>query len=835
MASALRTSFACLLVALLCAASARAEKLPADAFRRNVTDVEFGAIPDDGLPDDAAVLLALQKLPTGVTSGNYGARWNIVYFPCGVYNFADRFEYRTIDGKWTARVILEGEREDCVVLKLADNAPGFGDPNTPRDFIATGGFAGSVPSFSPATNESFTNDIVDLTINCGSGNPGVRCVDFWAHNQSSMRNVTVKSEDGAGLAGVYAAKNYPGPWLMWNVRVEGFDVGVELGNQMQYQATLFDVELVDQNTYGIDVKNTSTAIDKLTCTQSSATVPCIFTSFSQAHLSVVDSTLTGAASARSAIEVNVASKYYFRGIETTGYATALKDGTVAIAGADIAERVSTGTPYKLFNAPDAALTLPVEYPPAFFYSDPDANPGDWASVITYGAGPGNGAEITDDSAAIQAAMNSGKPAVYFPRSDGNTTNGGLYSVMNEITIPVTVQRIDFQYAGVRMEPSVFNAAGECAFRIAAGTPEDPPLLIQGFNRSTTTIAPASHFCLTGGRRVILTRGLGMNFRCTGEDAKLWVLDIVGGLYFDDDLDAEGEGGCQAWAWQFDAESTAFPVQMPVVGAGTDVRIVGYKQEREFQIANVEDGARLEILGGFALPCVSAGPVVDPTAFVSRDAQMSISIVQHCGGTPNTPALLYPIMVQQQIGNTIRTLPTSATVDSGSPNHRHVPLFNGYPDTEIKVIPSLVDGPPVMHLPQHLPSVTYELTQIDPSEVFGVNMDPGMWTQPASCQSMSHALLSVDKSGDGTMDVDFYTCQETGNGPEVGKFDPATPSTPNLQTNCRNVTNAVTMDGDGEGEAEPDVFAYEGAMGKWVARLNDCNGDCRALITVTCSP
>jgi hypothetical protein len=88
------------------------------------TVLAYGAIPSDGIDDTAAFQAAL--------SDNVG-RGVILYVPDGVYDLSDRLNWGGIGSG--AFFTLQGQSQAGTVLRLADNAVGFGDPANSKVFI----------------------------------------------------------------------------------------------------------------------------------------------------------------------------------------------------------------------------------------------------------------------------------------------------------------------------------------------------------------------------------------------------------------------------------------------------------------------------------------------------------------------------------------------------------------------------------------------------------------------------------------------------------------------------------------------------------------------------
>jgi hypothetical protein len=148
-----------------------------------------------------------------------------------------------------------------------------------------------------------------------------------------------------------------------------------------------------------------------------------------------ESSLVGTASS-NAIDRSGTTKeaLFVRNVVASGFGTAIADAA-SDAGADAAWFASSPA-LTLFDSgiPPASLDLPVEDTPLSPWFDPATQ---WANVDTFGA-VGDG--VTDDTAAIQRAMSSGMPVVVFPKS--------FYLWKTTVTVPATVQRVDFMFSDV---------------------------------------------------------------------------------------------------------------------------------------------------------------------------------------------------------------------------------------------------------------------------------------------------------------------------------------------------------------------------------------------------
>ena len=71
--------------------------------------------------------------------------------------------------------------------------------------------------------------------------------------------------------------------------------------------------------------------------------------------------------------------------------------------------------------------------------------------------------VTDDTEAIRAAMNCGKPTVYF--------NAGRYLIDGVIERPAHVRRVNFMYGDLASGPNLLKMADTGAFKVVGETDE----------------------------------------------------------------------------------------------------------------------------------------------------------------------------------------------------------------------------------------------------------------------------------------------------------------------------------------------------------------------------
>jgi hypothetical protein len=155
---------------------------------------------------------------------------------------------------------LQGQGSGNSIIKLQDNAAGYGDSNTPKAVLKT-----------PGGNTSFRQNIWDLTVNTGQNNPGAIGIDYIANNTGSLSDVTIISGDGKGHSGLDMSRYAPGPCLIKNVQIQGFDYGILVG-QPEYGPTFEKITLTNQSIAGILNVNNTLAVRGL---QSTNSVPAI--------------------------------------------------------------------------------------------------------------------------------------------------------------------------------------------------------------------------------------------------------------------------------------------------------------------------------------------------------------------------------------------------------------------------------------------------------------------------------------------------------------------------------------------------------------------------------
>jgi len=513
------------------AEAASLKVFPSD-FMSNVK-TSYGAAGDGVTDDTAAIQRALNDGRSG--EDDYG-RPKAIYFPAGTYLVKD-----TLQAPGCC-LSLQGQGSGNSIIKLQDNAAGYGDSNTPKAVLKT-----------PDGNTSFRQNIWDLTVNTGQNNPGAIGIDYIANNTGSLSDVTIISGDGKGHSGLDMSRYAPGPCLIKNVQIQGFDYGILVG-QPEYGPTFENITLTNQSIAGILNVNNTLAVRGL---QSTNSVPAIQNQGERGLVIVLDGNFQGGSSTRSAIENK--GYLYARNIVASGYQSAINTLGTIVPGASQSEYISDKT-YSLFNSPQKSLNLSIEETPTFY----DNNLASWGEFA-----PSSYAETT----SLQPLLNSGKSTIYFPQG------AALFYNKKVVTVPATVRRIVGFSSVINGGPD----GGGIVFRVEENS--DQPLIIEQFGYGVT-IEHAST------RTVAIKHG-NYNYSDFPGAGNLFLEDVgLGTLNLNHPH--------SVWARQLNIESAAgSPTK--ITNQGATLWILGIKTEGKGTVINTSAAGKTELLGTLVLP------------------------------------------------------------------------------------------------------------------------------------------------------------------------------------------------------------------------------------------
>jgi hypothetical protein len=561
---------------------------PTDANVVNVKNPPYNA-KGDGVTDDTA---AIQQAITDHLGFQFSTR--TLYFPNGTYLVSNTLGWASSNA---ARFfIMQGQSRTGTIIKLKNSAVGFNSTATPKALM-------DCQVGSTNNNVAFGCYVENLTFDTGTGNPGAMGIDYISSNFGAIRNVTVK---GSGLYGLAFIKAWPGPFLVRNVRVEGFQHGIRV-LQGQYGITFENIELSNQTVAGISVLQNMLAIRNLTTTAATA-VPAILMESDRGSVTLLNATcsFTGSGTASGgAIRNANGGSLYVRGVSSSKYQYTVSSNSTEIT-ANLTGTVSEFSSHDvrvLFGSAATSLQLPIQETPAYENNTFT----DWAKVV----------QATNSTTGAQNAMNAGKPVVYFPANP--TTNLNWYRFEDTITIPAGVRRIRGMGQPIRLGIG-FNNTTKPIFRVSGTTAN--PLIIENFGqRSSDTgvnVAGVVFVEHASSRPLVLKSIPSCTYRSTASSGNLFLEDVAGAAAAPDGWSFRP--GQNVWARQWNAEDLQNGAWPLIVNDGAKVWALSLKTEGAKTIAETKGGGSTEILGGFFYP-VNSVPAALPL-FINNESSFS---------------------------------------------------------------------------------------------------------------------------------------------------------------------------------------------------------------------
>ncbi len=503
---------------------------PADSGVVNLREAPYFAKGDGVTDDTKAIQKALDDHP------NMGA---ILYLPHGIYLVSDTLRWpdapKGKGGNEYKNVRLQGQSRMGTVVLLKDGAEGFGNPREPKGLVWTG----------PAPAQRFSNEIRDLTLHTGMGNPGACGAQFHANNQGNMKDVFIVSGDGRGVAGIdMRFTDEIGPLLLKDIAVVGFDYGVWTGGLINSQ-TMEGIYFTDQNKAALRSDGQTLSVRKMI---SRNAVPAIL---NKGFLTLLDSELVGK---DGGVAVVQQGDILARNVKISGYEEGLGDG--------VDNEYLSGTPAG-FGKWERGERLEVKEPPALVWDRLE----DWISPLEFAGKPD---DDLDDTEAIQKAVDSGKGTVYLPR--------GRWKIDGQVFLRGAVHRL----VGTKVRLD-YKAADEGLIVVEDGP---VPVWIEGLKgnyRKRPVIEGRTK------RTVVVSscEGTGLKFSGGGE---VFIEDTVpnpkSNFVFE---------GVNTWARQLNPEPEGTHISVD----GGSLWILGLKTERGGTLVEAKNGARVEVWGGFS--------------------------------------------------------------------------------------------------------------------------------------------------------------------------------------------------------------------------------------------
>jgi Pectate lyase superfamily protein len=597
------------------------------------------AAKGDGVTDDTAALQdAWDYIKNAyVAAGAYLAPgydfdaanfW--VYLPQGTYLVSDTIIYRggTLETNpqgyvWNdvVNVRFVGDSRATTTIRLADGASGFGDVTMPKIVLA-------LQHPDTVFNNIPTDNVVrNLTIDTGHGNPGAVALFFQGANLASMRDVTLTSGDGKGAYGLwFKAGSVQGYYR--DITINGFADGIYVSENGEMNPALEHVTLTGQSDAAIHTTAGGLSVRAVCSDQRATGALGVKIESTGSQVVVLDSTFLGTAPTAMTLARSTEESLFVRGTTTPGYGSAVVRADAGGVATTMVDEWSALPTVTLFDGGAAhTLGLPIVDTPVSVWLDPTS---DWADVDDFGA-KGDGA--TDDTAAIQSAMSSGKPVVVFPKAAYKTTQA--------ITVPATVTRIDGMWADLHDTSFTVSEASMTPISIEQ---------VPGYGRITLA-----------AQRPVISRERSGDFVDTQTAAVNVFLENAVNLGTTAQFCPSNQ---TTWARAIDTESAS---GTDFLVAGGTMWVFAYKTENKPCISlRAADGGSVEVFNGYVNTTSSPGK----TPMVVND-QSTMSFI----GFTNLSGNEWTTSIEE-----VRALGTQTVVPTALPTrdgtNAFVPLYSG---------------------------------------------------------------------------------------------------------------------------------------------------------------
>jgi hypothetical protein len=275
-------------------------------------------------------------------------------------------------------------------------------------------------------------------------------------------------------------------------------------------------------------------------------------------LTLINAKLVGRDGASNISAISSVGFIYARNVVSSGYKNVLSNSAKSVNGNAINEFVSNPILSK-FTSPSRSLQLPIKQFPKLKWDDPKT----WVSVEKFGAIAN---DEKDDTAAFQAAIDSGATTVVVP-------NTGTFTINGSLKLRGNVRR----FLGTE---GVLNGSGE----IVADNGSQPTLIVENFFVAFNSKLKWNNVA----NRTIVYRSithLNLESKGTGD---MFIDDAtMGKIRFLNPTQS-------IWTRQFNPEGSE---ETNVVNSGSKLWILGFKTEGTKTKIETTNGGFTELLGG----------------------------------------------------------------------------------------------------------------------------------------------------------------------------------------------------------------------------------------------
>lgn len=546
----------------------------------------------------------------------------VIYFPKGIYLISgsiwiDAINDELLNGTGSS-IVLQGAGSEYTTIRLKDYV--FMDTDNPKPVLSTCEGDSKAHGW---TNIAFMTSIFNLTVDVGTGNPGAIGIRFIANNQGTIRDVVVKSSDPemAGFAGIDMARaSIPGPAILKNVEVYGFDYGIYLGN-LNYGMTLENLYIRSSRKAGI--LNNKLIVSARKVITENINGPSVKNIHRDGFMVLIDSDLAG--KGNHAIENN--GFIFLRNINSVGYQDILFDQVNdTIRKENIIEYVShLILPKSEKKQSIKSLNLGEGNIP----ETPEAEWGDtlnWVNVADFGYYVG----ISDAGPAVNAAIdymnqpgNESKNILYFP--------WGSYVFDSTIKIYGNVYRILFNYATIHTTDEFDQNTKPL---ITIENTNYPELFIERLNVFPHNLRKHFPVFLNNSPKDVVLKnnyiGHGKAYQHGTATGRLFIEDVcaLSQVYYtkkenpvQDAVPQFDFGSQEVWARQLNTEQRFTHISTD----GGQLWIFGIKTEEPGTVIHAKNNAKVELLGGTILPSFAD---IGDHMFILDNAEASITCCEH---------------------------------------------------------------------------------------------------------------------------------------------------------------------------------------------------------------